>query len=148
MSPRACCLLGLLTLSAPACGEERPAEPVVQLPPGDPDGGSVSGIITTNLTSTAGGHLFIGALEPDGGLVAAVGYGETVFPVSYQLDAIPSGQREIRALLDFPPYASRPLAVPAGSEDATGVFLNECSVLPVDVRPGITTSKVSLFVTR
>ncbi|HJZ83912.1 MAG TPA: hypothetical protein VKN99_02025 [Polyangia bacterium] len=120
------------------------------LPTGDPDGGSVSGGLTTNLmpADTVGGHLYMGAWEPDGGLLVGADLGMVTFPYVYRIDDVPAGQRVIRALLDLPPYAARPLLEPAGSEDATGVYLNASSVFPINVRPGVLTTGVDFFVTR
>jgi hypothetical protein len=93
--------------------------------------------------------MYVGAFAPDGGaLWTAVGLGDQPFPVQYQLDHIPGGPQVIRALLDLPPYLRRPLVDPPGPEDATGVYLNANSILPVNVRPGGVTSRVDFFVTR
>jgi hypothetical protein len=120
-----------------------------QLPTGDPNGGAVTGTLTTDLADTTSGQLFLGAFAPaTGELLVGVALGEVVFPYTYRLDAIPGGQQVIRALLDFSPYAARPLVDAAGAEDAIGVYLNASSILPVSVRPGLVTSRVSFFVTR
>jgi hypothetical protein len=132
-----------------ACGDDSASLDAFQFPQGDPDGGSVAGTITTDLTSTTGGLMYVGAFAPDGGeLLAAVALGDQVFPVHYQLDHIPGGPEVIRALLDLPPYTARPFVDPPGVEDATGVYLNSSSILPVNVRPGSVTTRVDFFVTR
>jgi hypothetical protein len=121
----------------------------IDLPDGDGDGGSVGGLVTTNLTDTTGGRFYVGAYAPDGGeLLVGRAFGEAPFPVRYQVDGIPSGRQIIRALLDLPPYATQPLVEVPGTEDATGVYLNANSVLPVAVRPGLITTRVDFFVTR
>jgi hypothetical protein len=132
-----------------ACGDSSSAPDGLSFPPGDPDGGAVAGSLTTNLASTSGGVLYVGAFEPDGGaLIAAIALGEQPFPVRYQIDRVAAGSRIIRALLDFPPYSEQPFVDPAGLEDATGVYLNPNSILPVSVRPGTVTARVDFFVIR
>jgi hypothetical protein len=127
-----------------ACGDDRP--PPVTFPPGDPDGGSVTGTITTDLTSTSGGYMYVGAFAPDAGaLVAGIVLGEAPFPVHYQMDRVPAGYQVIRATLDFPPYSPRPLTAPAGLEDEIGVYLNPSSVEPVNIRPGAVTSRIDFY---
>jgi hypothetical protein len=139
----------LATLLFIACGDDSAALDAFHFPEGDPDGGSVAGTITTNLTDTTGGLMYVGAFSPDGGvLLVAAPFGEPTWPFHYQLDHIPGGPEVIRAFLDLPPYTPRPLVDPPGVEDATGVYLNSMNVLPVNVRPGSVTSRVDFFVTR
>ena len=131
-----------------ACGDDSNLPPNVTFPPGDPDGGSVAGTITTCLTDTHGALMYVGAFSPDGGaLLTAVALGEQQFPLHYQLDRVPNGPEIIRGLLDRPPYSQHPFEDPPGLEDATGVYLNAASVLPVSVRPGTVTSRIDFFVT-
>jgi hypothetical protein len=141
-----------LAALAGACGSSS-ALPALDggydFPPGDPDGGSVSGTITTDLHGFAMGRFFVGAFEPGSGtLVAADGGNMATFPYTYRLDFIPPGQRQIRALLDLPPYAMQPFVDPAGPEDATGVYVNPMSIVPVTIRPGLLTSDINFFVTQ
>jgi hypothetical protein len=132
-----------------ACGDDSNFNPdAISFPPGDPNGGSVAGTITTCLTDTHDGLMYVAAFAPDGGtLLTGIAMGAQTFPVHYQLDRIPSGPEVIRGLLDRPPYSQHPFLDPPGAEDAIGVYLNASSVLPVTVLPGAVKSRIDFFVT-
>jgi hypothetical protein len=119
-------------------------------PAGDPDGGTVRGTLTTDVTSTQEGRLYLGvfASSEATALSAAAAAREVAFPYDYEVSQVPAGSAIIRALLDLPPYGCHPFSDPPGPEDATGVFLNTNSVVPVTIRPGAITSRIDFSVTR
>jgi hypothetical protein len=150
-NPRHVALAALASLLAGCGNQASQTDAAFELPAGDPDGGTVTGTITTNLTGVGAGQVYVAAFSPDlpdGGPLVAVLAGPAVFPVHYALVQFPAGRQVIRAFLDLPPYAGRPTLDPPGPEDATGVYLNSTSIVPVAVRPGAVTSRVDFFITR
>ena len=150
LHPRA--VISALLLFASSCdGADGPPDaPPYQLPAGDPDGGGVAGTLATDLgpAEAQSARLFVGAWQPDGGLLVAVDLGMVTFPAPYRLDNIPAGGREIHALLDVPPFAAQPLLERPSFEDATGAFPNAQAPLAVEVRPGLVTTRINFLASR